>query len=1106
MKRRLKLSILCFVLSIGVAIGQTSVVNGLIVDESGEPIIGASVTLKGTTVAVLTDTDGKFTINIPSKKSTLVFTFIGYEKQELEATNNMRVVLKSTDNSLTEVVVTGMTKIDKRLFTGATNRLSADDVKIDGLSEVSRGLEGRAAGVSVQNVSGTFGTAPKIRVRGATSIYGSSKPLWVVDGVIMEDAIEVSADALSSGDAETMISSAISGLNADDIESFQILKDGSATSIYGARAMAGVIVVTTKKGKAGVNKINYTGEFTMRLKPSYSEFNIMNSQEQMGVYKTLSEKGWLNFAETFRASEGGVYGKMYQLINTYDPTTGQYAVANTPEGRNAYLRQAEMRNTDWFDELFETNIMQNHSVSISSGTEKTSAYVSLSALLDPGWSKQSSVKRYTGNANITHRILPNLSINMISNASYRKQKAPGTLSQDVDVVNGQVKRDFDINPYSYALNSSRALDPNTFYTRNYAPFNILHELENNYMDLNVTDLRMQAELKWSVIPELELSVLGAMKYSGSSQEHNITDDSNQAMAYRAMPDATVRDKNSFLYTDPDVPYALPISVLPEGGIYQRRDFRMYGYDFRASATWNKIFDNKHITNFYVGTELNTTDRKRTWFNGWGLQYSLGEIPFYTYQFFKKGIEGNSSYYTTSTTRYRSAAFFATGSYSYEGRYTANVTGRYEGTNKLGKSRSARWLPTWNVSGAWNVHEEKFFEDIKQVLSHLSFRTSYSLTGDRGPSFVTNSTAILKSYNPYRPFAGDKESGIQLDDLENSELTYEKKHEFNLGFDAGFLNNRLNFTFDIYWRNNFDLIGMVNTEGIGGQLIKYANMAEMKGSGQEFSISSKNIVGKNFSWNTDLIFGHNTTEITKLKSQSRVIDLITTTSGANFAVGSPNRALYSIPFVRLNEEGLPVFIGSDGQETTSDIYFQERDKVDFLKYEGSADPTITGSLGNVFRYKGFSMNVFVTYSFGNKIRLDPVFNYSYSDLVSTPKEFKNRWTLPGDENYTNIPVIISHRQYLDNNDLKYAYNAYNYSSARVADGGFIRMKEISLNYDFPKKWLNSNINNLSLKLQATNLFLIYSDSKLNGQDPEFFRSGGVSAPVPKQFTMTVRLGL
>ena len=361
---------------------------------------------------------------IPSSARTLQISYIGMRTQEVTIkTTLLKVVLKPDAEVLQEVVVTGMQRMDKRLFTGAASKLTAESVKLDGLADISRGLEGRAAGVSVQNVSGTFGTAPKIRVRGATSIYGSSKPLWVVDGVIMEDAVEVSADQLSSGDAETLISSAIAGLNADDIESFQILKDGSATSIYGARAMAGVIVVTTKKGRAGVSKISYTGEFTTRLIPSYNDFNIMNSQEQMGAYKEMMEKGWLNFSETSRNAESGVYGKMYQLLNTYDPLTGRYMLDNTDAAKNGYLRAAEMRNTNWFSQLFSNSLSQNHSVSISTGTDKSSFYASLSAMHDPGWYKQSSVDRYTANLNTTYNILKNLNINLISSASYRKQKA-----------------------------------------------------------------------------------------------------------------------------------------------------------------------------------------------------------------------------------------------------------------------------------------------------------------------------------------------------------------------------------------------------------------------------------------------------------------------------------------------------------------------------------------------------------------------------------------------------------------------------------------------------------------------------------------------------------
>ena len=703
-------------IGIGWAMAQSSKISGIVVSsEDNEPIVGASIMVEGTKTGTITDIDGRFTLNV-AEGVKLQISYIGMKTTVVKAKKNMVVKMESDSEVLGEVVVTGMQRVDKRLFSGAAVQLSGDDVKMDGLADVSRGLEGKAAGVSVQNVSGTFGTAPKIRVRGATSIYGSSKPLWVVDGVIMEDAIEVSADQLSSGDAETLISSAIAGLNADDIESFQILKDGSATSIYGARAMAGVIVVTTKKGKAGVSRVNYTGEFTTRLVPSYNDFNIMNSQDQMGIYKQMEEKGWLNFSETIRAAESGVYGKMYQLMNTFDSNTGLPMLLNTESNKNAYLRQAEMRNTDWFDELFSPSLSQNHSVSISSGTEKASFYASISAMYDPGWYKRSKVERYTANLNTTYNISKHLSFNMIANASYRKQEAPGTLSQDVDPVNGEVKRDFDINPYSYALNTSRTLDPNEYYTSNYAPFNILNELENNYMDLNIVDVKFQGELKWKPIAGLEFSALGAVKYQGTSQEHNIKDNSNQAEAYRAgLDDKTIMDMNPLLYTDPDNPYALPISILPEGGIYRRTDYKMLSYDFRGTVNWNHMFNDIHLVNLFGGMELNSIDRTRSNFQGWGMQYANGETPYYIYQYFKKGIEDGDQYFSLDNTAVRSVAFFANANYSYKGRYSLNGTIRYEGTNRMGKSRSARWLPTWNISGAWNVHEENFFKPIQPAL-------------------------------------------------------------------------------------------------------------------------------------------------------------------------------------------------------------------------------------------------------------------------------------------------------------------------------------------------------------------------------------------------------
>ena len=392
---------------------------------------------------------------------------------------------------------------------------------------------------------------------------------------------------------------------------------------------------------------------------------------------------------------------------------------------------------------------------------------------------------------------------------------------------------------------------------------------------------------------------------------------------------------------------------------------------------------------------------------------------------------------------------------------------------------------------------------------MTLKASYSLTGDR-PS-VTNSRVVISATNPWRPFASDKESVLYIDDLANGDLTYEKKHEINVGLEAGFLENRINFTFDWYKRNNYDLIGPITTQGIGGQIDKLGNVASMKSDGFEISLTTTNIQKRDFSWTTNFIFSHSRNEVTELDNDVRMMDLI---AGSGFTrPGYPVRSLFSIPFQGLNSEGLPTFLNENGDVTVSDIYFQERDeeKLKFLEYSGSVDPTDVGSLGNMFTYKGFKLNVFITYSFGNVIRLDPVFRSTYDDLNSMPKEFRNRWTVPGDEEKTTIPVIASYWQNRiyssESSYLSYAYNAYNYSTERIARGDFVRMKELSLSYDFPKSVTDAlHIGTLGLKIQATNLFLIYADRKLNGQDPEFFNTGGVAVPLPKQFTLTLKVGL
>jgi len=1105
------IGVLCF--SILNLFAQTITISGTVTSaDEKDGVPGTNIVVKGTNTGVITDVMGRYTIEA-SPDATLVFSFVGMTTQEIPVNGRREINVVLVDDAMMigEVVITGMSSVDKRVFTGATDNLTADRMMLGGVADITRSLEGRSAGVSIQNVSGTFGTAPKIRIRGATSIYGNSKPLWVVDGVIMEDAADISSDQLSSGDAITLIGNSIAGLNADDIESFQILKDGSATSIYGAKAMSGVIVITTKKGKAGAARINYTGEFTSRLKPDYRNFNIMNSQDQMSIYKELEAKGWLNFADVFRAKDSGIYGEAYRLVKQYDATTGMFGLENTPEAINAYLQKAEMRNTDWFDELFSYSVMMNHSLSLSQGSDKAASYISISALDDPGWHKQSKVTRYTLNANAQYRLMDNLTFSILGNGSYRKQFAPGTLSQETDVVGGTVSRDFDINPYSYALNTSRTMGPENYFVRNYASFNIFEELEQNFLEFDIADTKFQGEIRWTVLPELTLGALGAFKYSTSSMQHHIMDKSNYARAYRSMDDPVVRDNNPFLYKDPDNPFSLPVSILESGGFFEKREYKIKSMDFRADMRYRKTFQYRHSVDFYGGMEVNATDRTSDWFRGIGMQYDNGEIPFTNHLAFKKYREQNTNYFELNNTSGRHAAFFGTLGYSFRGKYSLMGTARYEGSNRLGKARKARWMPTWNIGGAWNIHEESFITALQPAVSHLKLRASYSLNGKAGPLWVSNSKAIISSFAPWRPKAGDGEPALKKTYSENSELTYEKNIEYNLGIDLGLQNNRINLMVDWYQRNMFDLIGYVTTGGTDGEISKFANSANMSSKGIELTISTRNVETINFGWTTDLTFSWNKSWITKLKTMDYLMNFI---AGNGFPKERYNRSsLFSIPFTGLDSEGLPMFSWTDemgdfdiNKNNYDDFWFQQMDYLNFLKFEGQIEPKIMGGFGNIFSYKNLHLNVFITYSFGNVLRLDPVFRLRYSDMDATPRDFINRWIQPGDEAITHVPVIASSRQANQYRNLDRAYNAYNYSTARIADGSFVRMKEISLTYSFPQAAIEKlKMQHLSLKVQATNPFLIYADKKLNGQDPEFFRSGGVAVPMSQQFTLTVRVG-
>jgi TonB-linked SusC/RagA family outer membrane protein len=1064
---------------------------------------GVNIRVKNTTRGAITDYSGAYELTVNSPRDTIQFSFIGYVTQEIIVgqQTTINVLLQPVATELDQIVITGFQEVERKLFTGSAVSLKMTDLRNVGMTDASQMLEGRVAGVTVDNVSGSFGSNPKIRIRGNTSITGDNQPLWVVDGVILEDLNQVNADDIITGNANTLTASSIAGLNPDDIESFQVLKDASATALYGTRAKNGVIVITTKKGRSGATKVTYTGNFSLHLRPTYKQFDIMNSADEMSVYREMYEKGLVDITTSVRAQNYGVLGKMFTLISEHRLDWGPNGTLN-----EEFLNQYENANTDWFDVLFNNySLQQQHSVSFTSGSEKFNSYYSIGFLDDKGQSIADNVKRYSVTAKNSFFFSEKFSLDLKVNANFREQRAPGTQNRDFDPITGRFRRDFDINPLSYALNTSRSIRPYDsegnleYFRRNYAPFNILEELQLNYININVSDMTTQADFSFRISENLAFRSALQGRYAATRREHIIHEKSNQAEAYRAADTQYIQEANPLLFRDPDDPTSQPKVVLPEGGFHNVTTDELKYFYTRNSLDWSYELSPEHKFNVLAGVEIKSTDRKSQRVDGIGVVYENGSVinldPSMIDFLNRQGIQT----YALGVDHERFAGAFINAGYAFNDKYIFNGTIRYDGSNRLGKSRTARYLPTWNISGAWNLDRESFMSF--SWVDFIKLRATYGLSANLGPN--TSALLNIRSGVTLRPT--DVESYLYIQDLENKDLTWEKLKEFNMGFDFGIINNVITGTVDFYTRNSYDLIGILQTSGIGGNAYKSGNYADMKSNGIEFMINTRNLKTNNFSWLTSFNIGYTKDRITRLEFNPRLGDAIV--QGGAAVLGGPRRGLFSVRFAGLDSRGIPTFYNSEGG-IVYNMDLQDRDNIaDMLHYEGSAEPRGAGGLSNIFNYKNFSLNIFLSFKFDYKIRLDDAFSPRYTDFSSLSKSFINRWVVPGDEAITNIPVILDQRTVeAGNPDFLAAYDLYNKSTVRVANGDYIRLKTIRLGYSLPGEWARKiGASNVQLSVEAQNLMLLYSDSKLNGQDPEFFSAGGVALPQPRLVTTALTIG-
>ena len=682
---------------------------------------------------------------------------------------------------------------------------------------------------------------------------------------------------------------------------------------------------------------------------------------------------------------------------------------------------------------------------------------------------------------------------------------------------GVFERDFDINPFSYALGTSRTLRPYNedgsleYYRNNWAPFNILNEYDNNKMNISVLDFKVQGEGTYRLNQDMAIKALLSMRQAYTSTTHEVHEGSNIVQAFRANENPFVAQQNIYLVRDNDNPQLQPKVGLTHGGILNKTEASLKSFLARIAFDFDKRINN-HDLKAFVFTELRSAERTVNPFQGYGIQYDRGNQIYTNPLIFNKLINEGNSYFNLQNRYDRGITFSFNGTYGYAGKYVFNMVLNCEGSNTSGKGARALWLPTWNVGAKWNIDQEEFMKDYKTI-SRLALRASYGLTAKMNEEAIS-ANSIYKSGIVNRYNFDNRENKLNIIHLENRDLTWEKMYELNIGLELGLFDNRISTTLDVYQRNTFDLIDLVRTSGVGGQYYKYANFGDMRTQGVELGLHTKNIVTDNFSWSTSLTLSAMNQKITRLLNTPNAFDMVVGRGRGNI-VGYPKGSLFSFNYQGLNNNGLPTFDfglypsnkGEYSNIAGADFLDTQYTKT-YLLYHGPIEPQVIGGLSNTFKYKEWTLSFFLTMQAGNKIRLNPTFDPEFGDLNVFSKSYYNRWLNPGDEFHTDVPVLPSQELIakVGKENIERTYNTYNYSQNMVADGSFVRMKNISLEYNVPNTFLEKlKLRSVSLRLNVTNPFLIYSDKKLKGQDPEYYKSGGVSLPTPKQYTLTLNIG-
>ena len=1052
-------------------------IKGTVTDANQNTLPGVTILLEGTTIGISTNLEGSYVLEIPQQeKIVLVYSFMGMKTKRVEykGQNTINVTLEEDVVTFEEIVVTGYGNVTKGNSTGASSNVDPEKNMVPN-SSIDQMLQGVVPGMLVTNTSGLVGASPKIRVRGTATLLGTQEPVWVVDGVIQRDPQPFNSNdntnfSADIDDIKELAGNAISWLNPNDIETITVLKDASATAIYGSKAANGVIVVTTKKAKIGKVSVNYSGDFSIGQRPRYGLYDLMNSQEFMQFSKEIHEERRQYPSGSFVLPIG-----FRALLEKY------LAKEITLDEMNQEYMYLAGRNTDWFKILFRNSFNHSHSIGISGGSDKIQNRTSMSFSQQKGEAKGNDMTSFQATSNTSINFGEKLIINLLLKGSIRE-------------VDGFA---YGVDPFKYAYNTSRAIpayneDGSLYYheksgetskaisNKHIYNYNILNELDNTGSTSNSRIWGATIDLKFQIFYGLKYQGLVSYNSSSVDTRQYATERSFYITQYRGYEYGSVQPNG----------IETKSSRLPMGGILATSLTNTSTITVRNSLVFDRLFQDKHRVTLQLGIETNTVKTKGNSSSRNGYMPDRGESfvtpPSSYWQLGDPDWEyDNSSYvrgsFSVVNRIENELSEYASAIYAYDNRYVVNFSGRVDASNRFGQDKNKRFEPTWSVGLKWRIARERVLNDM-WWLNNLDIYGSYGYQGNAVSSvspelIATNSfSTLIQSYV------------LKIKTLPYPDLGWEKTKTFNLGIDASFLNNRVNFTFN-YFRKISKVLSSKSVPYENGVQNGIVTGSTLENFGYDFVINVVPIRTKDFSWQLSL-----NTAVTrnKIKKNERVNTLSDYISGSCIVPGEPYSTFYSYEFDQLNpENGQPMFKNMDIE--------YGKTPADFLVKSGKYIPDFSGGLDMQFKYKRLTLFALFAIQWGGNRRLPKLYPTATSSNPGLPgpeqnvsRKLAKRWKKQGDEAYTNIPSLPGiggesiklPATETTGTTINTTYSMYNNSNIRVANTDFVRCRTLSLSYEFNDKWLKQiHVNRLLLRASMTNPFMWVRDKKWDGLDPE-----------------------